>query len=171
MSEIYTKRLKLIALTLPQLRLYLYAPRQLEEDLGFRIARDKTREVRRAIEIKIVNMSQAGELNHPWYTYWLIVIAGKPYGAGLVGFKGYPNNQGEAEIGYGLDVDFQNRGYTTEAVIALIAWAFAHDYCQAVVADTHPANIASQRVLEKAGMHLSHKTNEALFWRIDRALS
>jgi RimJ/RimL family protein N-acetyltransferase len=100
-----------------------------------------------------------------------MVIAGEPYGAGLVGFKGYPNNQGEVEIGYGIDGNFQNRGYTTEAVRALIVWAFARDNCRAVVAETHPANIASQRVLEKAGMRISQKTKKALSWRIDKASS
>ena len=99
MRELQTKRLRLIALTAPQLQLYLSHPARLQEELGFPISRSTiTGRVRGAIEMKLAKMAQAEEETRAWYTYWLVVVADGPYGAGLAGFKGYPDGEAEAEI-------------------------------------------------------------------------
>jgi ribosomal-protein-alanine N-acetyltransferase len=168
MLEIRTERLQLVALTFSQLGLYVAAPWQLEQELGLSVSRAiVTDPLRKAIEIKLSKMKLVEE--HPWYTYWLIVIAGEPYGAGLAGFKGSPNNQGEVEIGYGIDPACRNRGYMTEAVRGLIDWAFEDPRCRSIIApNTERSNIASNRVLEKVGMRVSTETEEALDWRLDK---
>lgn len=170
MLEIRTRRLRLIALPLSQLRLYVAAPRQLEQELGLSVSQETiTAPLRRAIDMKTSRMELAEEQEHPWYTYWLIVIADDAYGAGLAGFKGPPNDQGEVEIGYGIDPAYRSKGYMTEAVRALIGWAFQHPRCRSVVAPgTRRENIASNRVLEKVGMRVSGETDEALDWRLDK---
>lgn len=170
MLELQTERLRLIALTVEQLSLYLTAPQRLEQELGFPISRSNiTPQARRAIEIKTSKMTAMEQIIHPWYTYWLIVIAEEAYGAGLAGFKGYPNSQGEAEIGYGIDPDYRGQGYTTEAVRTLIAWAFEEPDCRSVIAPgTKKSNIASNRVLAKVGMHICEETDDTLSWRIDK---
>jgi ribosomal-protein-alanine N-acetyltransferase len=171
MLEIRTERLQLMALTLSQLGLYVAAPGQLEQELGLSVSRAiVTDRLRRAIDIKLSKMELVEEREHPWYTYWLIVIADAPYGAGLAGFKGSPNDQGEVEIGYGIDPAYRNRGYMTEAVHGLIDWAFRDPRCMSITApNTERSNIASNRVLEKVGMRVSGETDEALDWRLDRA--
>lgn len=169
-DEIRTDRLVLIALTLDQLRLYLDAPEKLEWELGFPISRDYlTAPARRAIAMKLARMSTVAPVLHPWYTYWLVVVAGEPFGAGLAGFKGAPGPDGTVEIGYGIDPAYRNRGYTTEAARALITWAFQNPDCRAVIAPGTPKdNIASNRVLARVGMQVYHETGEALSWRIER---
>jgi len=168
-KTIQTQRLNLIPLTPDQLQLFLTDLHQLEDDVGFAIDRDNDNEtVRRAINIKISKMTNADPAQHAWLTYWLIVFADKSMGVGMAGFKGIPNQRGEVEIGYGLAPQFRRRGFTTEAVEALIKWAFQHHECLAILADTDPLNTASQRVLEKVGMAMVQKTDEALFWRINK---
>jgi ribosomal-protein-alanine N-acetyltransferase len=170
MYDIQTERLRLIALTAEQLRLYLADPQELERELGFPISRLViTDRVRRAIGMKLSKMALADEKNHPWYTYWLVVVTSEPFGAGLVGFKGYPDESGEAEIGYGIDPNHQDEGYTTEAVKAMIDWAFQEPHCTSVIApNTQKSNPASNRVLEKVGMRICQETDDALFWRTDK---
>ena len=174
MCEIQTERLRLLALTVEQLSLYLAAPQQLEQKLGFPVSRRiVTDRVRRAIGMKLSKMALAEENDHPWITYWLVVVdslAGEgAFGAGLLGFKGCPDMNGEVEIGYGLDPDHQNRGHTTEAVRAMIAWAFQDSRCTSIIApNTQRTNLASNRVLAKVGMRIYAETDDALFWRIDR---
>jgi ribosomal-protein-alanine N-acetyltransferase len=169
MPEIRTERLRLVALTLDQLKLYADAPHQLEQELGFRVSRDiVTPPLRRAIDMKVHKMERAAEPEHPWYTYWLIVIVEQPYGAGMAGFKGLPNTRGEVEIGYGIDPACRNEGYTTEAAKGLIDWAFRDPRCTSIVApNTRKTNVASNRVLEKLGMHVYGETDDALHWRLD----
>ncbi len=165
-----TKRLKLLALSPPQLALYLSSPEQLEEELGLTVSRVIYLErVQRAINIKLAKMAQVAEADYPWYTYWLLVVADELFGAGLAGFKGVPNSQGEVEIGYGIDPAYQRQGYMTEAVQALIDWAFQSLECKVITAtDILKSNIASQRVVEKVGMRVCGETEETLSWRIEK---
>ncbi len=75
---------------------------------------------------------------------------------------------GEVEIGYGIDPNYQNRGYTTETVQTLINWGFQEPQCTAVIADPHKSNFASNRALKKVGMRVYEETDNHLFWRVDR---
>jgi ribosomal-protein-alanine N-acetyltransferase len=170
-DEVRTDRLALIALTPDQLRLYLDAPQELEQELGFPVSRDNlTTPARHAIAMKLDKMSTVTADLHSWYTYWLVVvIATERFGAGLAGFKGTPDLDGTVEIGYGIDAACRNCGYTTEAVRALIAWAFQNPDCRSVIAPgTRKDNLASNRVLAKVGMHVYDETGDALSWRMER---
>ena len=168
--EIQTERLLLLPLSLEQLESYLANPEPLEQGLGLKVSREVvTDRLQRAIAIKLAKMRRAAPAEHAWYTYWLIVITASRFGAGLAGFKGLPDAQGQVEIGYGIDPACRNQGYMTEAVKGLIAWAFQDARCQAVIApDTKRWNVASQHVLEKVGMRVFGETQEALDWRIDK---
>jgi RimJ/RimL family protein N-acetyltransferase len=76
---------------------------------------------------------------------------------------------GEVEIGYGIAPEFGGRGYMTEAVRALIAWAFEHPDCHTVIAaGVLKTNLPSIRVVQKAGMTCYRATADMLFWRIRR---
>jgi len=87
----------------------------------------------------------------------------------LAGFKGFPDQNGEAEIGYGIDPGCQQQGYMTEAVQRLITWAFEEPACLSVVArDTKKGNVASQRVLAKVGMQAYEESEDALWLRVER---
>jgi RimJ/RimL family protein N-acetyltransferase len=72
----------------------------------------------------------------------------------VIGFCGlvHPGGQAEAELKYALRREHWGRGYATEAAAALLAHgAAAHGLCR-VVATAAPENLASHRVLLKAGM-------------------
>ncbi len=55
-------------------------------------------------------------------------------------------------LGYVIARSHQHKGYATEATRAIINWAFQQPKIYRVNASTDFENIASQRVLEKAGM-------------------
>jgi [ribosomal protein S5]-alanine N-acetyltransferase len=67
------------------------------------------------------------------------------------GFVGRPKD-GEVELGYGTVSEHRNRGYATEAAAALVGWALGQPGVERVVARLAPDNVASVRVLEKAGL-------------------
>ena len=170
MQILHTKRLDLIALSQEQLQRYLAQPAELERELGFPISREiLTERAQRAIRMKLAKLAQCEEERAEWYTYWLVVVRAVPFGAGLIGFKGIPDQNGEAEIGYGIDPAYQQQGYTTEAVRWMITWAFEEAACRAVVArDTKKWNLASQRVLAKVGMSVYQESEDALWMRVER---
>jgi len=69
---------------------------------------------------------------------------------GNAGYKGLPKD-GLVEIGYSMLEMHQRHGYATEAVRALLSWAFQSPVVQRVVADTLPELTPSIRVMEKSG--------------------
>lgn len=95
-----------------------------------------------------------GVRQHPaqwlWYTAWGLYQNDSGDYVGDLCFKGLPEN-GPPEIGYGLDKEYWNQGYATEAVRAACRWALAQPGVTAVEAETDPANAASQAVLRKVG--------------------
>lgn len=103
-----------------------------------------------------------GCLNNPnqweWYAIWMIELKDGTH-IGEVCFKGLDSN-GIAEIGYGISEKYQNYGYATEAVKAVLEWAFSNPNVTAVEAETDSENVASKRVLEKCGFIVNGKTGE-----------
>ncbi len=153
MITLNSKRLVLNPLSLEQLETALVSIRMLAASMGVPIvSRLLDGAAERAVTMKIEKMRSTPREKHPWFTYWLIVLKEEKIGAGLVGFKGTPNANGEIEIGYGMDEQYQRCGYMTEAVNALNEWAFSHAAVHAITA-THvlAKNYASQKVLIKTG--------------------
>ena len=75
-----------------------------------------------------------------------------PLVIGTVGYKGPPDGTGAVEVGYSILPAFQQRGYASEAVRALIARAFADPRVTRVCAETYPELAPSLRVMEKCGL-------------------
>ena len=70
---------------------------------------------------------------------------------GIAGFVGRPTVQGDVEIGYAIAEEYRRRGYATEAVTALLRWAFADARVHHVTASTYVSLEASIGVLDKTG--------------------
>lgn len=83
---------------------------------------------------------------------WAVVekASGRMIGTG--GFARFDASSLVAELGYVLHPDVWGRGYATELVRAAIAWGFASDDLERIEARCLSGNIASARVMEKAGM-------------------
>ena len=102
-----------------------------------------------------------GSKAHPeqreWYAIWNICLDGRIIGN--LSFKGIADD-GCIEIGYGIDDAFQGKGYATEAVTAVVRWANSQPCVKRIEAETAPDNLASQRVLSKAGFVATGKMGE-----------
>lgn len=86
-----------------------------------------------------------------------------------------------AEIGYILNRSHWNKGYTTEAMKIIINYAFKDLHLDKVFATCDKQNIASYRVMEKAGLHFVgtftkynpklDKDLEGLLYELDKSAS
>jgi len=89
------------------------------------------------------------------WMWWYVALGERRHGqrviVGNIGFKGLPDATGTVEIGYSILPEHQCRGYATEAVQGLVAWAFTHPTVRRVIAETFPDLTPSIRVLEKNG--------------------
>jgi [ribosomal protein S5]-alanine N-acetyltransferase len=84
----------------------------------------------------------------PW-TAWYWITRSPRVLIGASGFKSRPQN-GEVEFGYGVLPLFQRQGFATEAISAMIEWAFANG-AERLIAETLPELFASQALLRKCG--------------------
>lgn len=96
----------------------------------------------------------------PW-----LVVADSSLVVGGVGFHGPPDEQGRAEIGYGVAASVRGRGIASAAVAQLRALPLLPG-ATTLVAHTDPDNPASQRVLERNGFVRDGVDDDGLRWRL-----
>jgi len=86
-----------------------------------------------------------------WWN-WLVVRRETGEAVGSVAFAGPPDRDGAVLIGYAMYPAFEGRGYATEAVRAMIGWAFAQAGVREVRALAPVWNTPALRVAENVGM-------------------
>ncbi len=87
-----------------------------------------------------------------WGDRLMVTREDAPKIVGSVVFHGRPDAEGVCEIAYGVEDSFQGRGYATEGLRAVVAWALKQPECRIVRAATTSWHKGSMRVLEKIGM-------------------
>lgn len=101
-----------------------------------------------------------------WSCWYFVLRGGEACGRVAIGngcFKGKPTADGTVEVGYSLLEEYQGKGYATEAVRSLLAWAFGHPQVGRVIAETYPDLRPSIRVLEKNGFtHAGEGSGEGI---------
>ena len=102
-----------------------------------------------------------------WMMWYFILEEPRRIAIGNGGFRGKPQN-GTVETGYSIVPEFQRQGYASEAVDALISWAFSHPEVRRVVAETLPEIDASQALLRKLGFRAASGASEAGVLRFEK---
>ena len=95
-----------------------------------------------------------------WHAVWNMELKNAP--GTIVGdfsFKGL-GKDGMVEIGYGLKEQYRHHGYMSETVKVITEWALSQDNVRIVEAETDGNNIASQKVLMRAGFIKNGKIGE-----------
>ncbi|HMQ63348.1 MAG TPA: GNAT family N-acetyltransferase [Flavilitoribacter sp.] len=166
-----TERLLIRPLSYHQLCLYIRPDLALERDLGVKPhPRTVPDELTEALEQLILpGVAQAGD-NYLFSTLWTIIDRHEQVMTGDLCFKGPPGEQGEIEVGYGTYPDFQNKGYMTEALGAVVNWAMHQPGVTAVLAETEKENLPSHRTLSKNGFTACREVDQMIWWRLDKAV-
>ncbi len=164
-----TDRLYLIPLMLDDLRKGMVDRRGMAAGLGLDPELEQLDETMQHIySVKARNIERDPE-HYLFYTYWQMVLKEERKIVGEIGFKGI-GAEGEVEVGYGTEEGFRGKGYMTEALRGLLKWAFSQKQIKlnAVTATTDRSNLASQKVLLKAGLNLDREDESFYYWRIDK---
>ena len=171
--ELFTKRLRLLPLTLEQLQLLHQHRYLLEESLGLspaplQMIPDMRVEFQEAIHDWIEQVATHPE-DYPWHTNWEIILLEENRSVGGISLTYDPLLHPERVItGYIVDQAYQQRGIATESLRKLLQWIFSHEHIQTVAARTPHDNTASQRVLRKNYFRLMDQGDESLLWELDR---
>jgi len=89
---------------------------------------------------------------------WLVTLDGVVIGD--CGLHGDPDPQGQVEIGFGLAEAYHGHGYGTELVAGIVGSLAAHPEIKRITGRTVPGNIASQVVMERAGLRTESGTGD-----------
>lgn len=102
--------------------------------------------------------------NYLFFTEFLIVLKESSQIIGSIDYKYVPRD-GVTEVGYGLNPNYEGRGYMTEALRAFLK--LGKELCiRTVRADTLPDNLKSQRVLKRCGFRFLREDGN-LWWEIE----
>jgi RimJ/RimL family protein N-acetyltransferase len=74
---------------------------------------------------------------------------------------------GNWEIGYVFNQNFWHNGYASEAVKAMMNWAFNEKNAHRITAMCNPANVASWKLLERVGMRREGHFESNIFFSKD----
>lgn len=110
--------------------------------------------------------------NYTWFTNWAIILKDKNIAIGGIGLSGLPDENGETETGYGIDLNNRGKGYASEALICLRDWTFENPNMKTLIAHTMIDGLASQKVLKNAHFELlgqvTTEDGDVLKWKYDR---
>ena len=159
----------------PSLIIREFVPEDLESYLDhfndeevLRYIPQRTREERIGIFNKAIANYTNGE-KLLIYAMWL-KPANEFIGSCLI--RPFGDEPNTTELGYSINRIHWNKGLATEMAVAMIAIAFEDPETQQVVAVTVPANIGSQRVLEKAGFikqpNIIRHGEELAYFKLER---
>ena len=101
----------------------------------------------------------------PRFGFWIVIEEAQRTIVGDVGFHGPPDAAGSVEVGYALAPGWRGRGYATEAVGRLCAWAQGEGGARAVTARIRPDNEASARVVARLGFERVGAADGYEVWR------
>jgi RimJ/RimL family protein N-acetyltransferase len=152
--RITTPRLDLVTATPQHILVALDDPSKLGRLLGADLAESWPPEhLDESVLQSTLEALHRGPAQLGWWMRYVVLRRGPKGGAvviGIVGSKG-PAEAGVVEVGCSIVPAFRRRGLATEAVRALVDWAFDHDEVREVVGDTMAEHAPSIRVLEKCG--------------------
>lgn len=111
------------------------------------IGTHRLEDVEREIALQIEHQASQG------WSLWAVADRHTDRMIGDCGLQPLEHHGPDVELGYDLHPDAWGRGLATEAARAVMAQAFGPLRVDRVVAVVKPDHVASQRVLEKAGLH------------------
>jgi ribosomal-protein-alanine N-acetyltransferase len=89
--------------------------------------------------------------------YWPIFQLSDQAHVGCCGLRPYKPEERIYEMGFHLRPAFWGKGLAMEAGRAIVNFAFQSRGAESLFAGRHPANTASQKVLEKLGFRFTHE--------------
>ncbi|EEM05058.1 MULTISPECIES: GNAT family N-acetyltransferase [Bacillus] len=162
MTNIETKRLKMIPFTLELVEATIKGREELQEIIPYKISLEWPMPDYK----DILPWVAEGLRKNPKQSKWSGLIVHKEDNViiGDMGCKGAPDPTGTVEIGYSIVPEYQGKGYATEMAKAFVEWLERNEEVQTIQADCLTSNAASSRVLEKAGFTCVLEEQHMKYW-------
>lgn len=97
---------------------------------------------------------------------WMIIKKDSNEIIGDVGFKGFSSISSSCDIGYGLAVEHRKKGFASEAIKAMLDWAFSVDGIDEVTASCLIQNLDSKKLLERFHFKTIAQDDFYIYWSL-----
>jgi len=97
---------------------------------------------------------------------WMIIEKEKNEIIGGIGYLNVPDENGEVEIGFGINESKRRKGYCYEAATNIIGWAGNNDSVKYISAVCEKDNNASKCILMKLGFKI-YTVDELIKWKLN----
>lgn len=164
--KLETNRLEIVALDEYYLKLITEDISRFEKELNCEYCGEEMKGIILQIFKNQIEVVKQNRDNYIWHTFWLFKLKSENKFIGSACFKNISYKDAQAEIGYGINTEFENQGYTTEAVDAMCKWALSKANIAKIIAETEIDNIPSQRVLKKCNMRIFKETEGCYWWEL-----
>lgn len=114
--------------------------------------------------IKFINTIDEQEKKNDLIT-WGIALKNEPKLIGTVCYLNIKKENYRSELGYALHPDHWGKGVMNEVLEAVINYGFKEMKLHSIEANINPANIGSQKLLEKHGFVREAYFKENFFWQ------
>lgn len=162
MPHIQTNRLTLITFTKEMMQAAISTKHDLEQATSYQVAAEyPSASYKEILPYKIQRYSQFPEEND-WEG--LIIHKVDQTVVGDMGFRRSTKNAEELELGYSIVPAYQGHGYATEMAQEIVAWGLKQAGITRIIASCDNDNLASVRVLEKAGLKKIGEHENKILW-------
>jgi predicted acetyltransferase len=165
-TMIETDRLHIVPLKVYQLKLLVEDLPSLERELNCKYCAEPLEGEFLEIVKCQIEVTEKDEANYLYHSFWLVVRKADRVVVGSACFKGIPNDDHEVEIGYGLGKNFEHKGYMTETIQVMCAWALEQENISHVIAETGIDNPQSENVLKRCGF-VQYQQDNNIWWKLD----
>lgn len=167
MFELYTERLRLLALDDALISCFIQDTAEMDRRLGLppvlmQLPEAFQAELKPALEEFCLPKIRAFPEQYLWFTHWVIIHREQQRRIGGLGSSGPPNEAGEIMIGYYIDKPYARQGFATEAAMAFCQRLKNHPDLELIIATTPIGHLASERVLQKCGFKWAESEEEGL---------
>ena len=152
-----SKRLRLVSMSPQFLAALLDGRREAAEGLlGAELPLDWPGRYERFLRLRLEQMQRDPSVQR-WLARAMVLRHPDSRMVGTIGFHDAPDERGGVEVGYSVQPEYRRRGYATEAVGALLEWAFAEQGIARFVASVRPDNEPSLRLIANFGFRRTGK--------------
>jgi [ribosomal protein S5]-alanine N-acetyltransferase len=144
-ATIRTPRLTLESMSVPLMRALARGDvAAAEDEIGAAIPEDMPEDLANFLQYRLGQLEADPSIRH-WLARAMVLMTpdGTRRVIGTIGFHGPPDEQGRLEVGYRIEPEQRRRGYTREAVRAMLDWAATEQGVHRFVASIRPDNAAS----------------------------
>ncbi|AIY05645.1 acetyltransferase [Planococcus sp. PAMC 21323] len=166
MPFVQTERLSLVTFTVEMMQAAIINKSELSSVSSYQVADEYPSELyKEIIPYKLKRYSV-----YPDEVEWEGIIIHKLDQTiiGDMGFRKTSEEKSQLELGYSIVPSYQGFGYATEMAQAMVKWGLKQKGITSIVASCDSSNIASMRVLQKAGLIEIKEKHDKKYWSIEK---